>query len=259
MLFDLRGKRRRLVQVVYAVLAVLFFVSFIGFGIGSDATGGIFDALGIGGSNTSSSSSSAQFDDQIESAEQKLRQDPKDEKALAQLASIHFQAGKSALEIDEEAQQEVVTDEARTQFDESVQAWERYLKLEPNPNANTAGLVVQSYVYLNDAEGAAKTQQIIADARPSSGSYGNLALYRYFAGDITGGDAAAKKALAEADPATRASTKRQLDQTRELAIKQEKQLKKQSKNAQEAPPGENPLQSPLGGLGGAQPTPQPAP
>src|SRR4029450_9629076 len=96
MLFDLRGKRRRLVQVVYAVLAVLFFVSFIGFGIGSDATGGVFDALGIGGSNTSSSSSSAQFDDQIESAEQKLQQDPKDEKALAQLASIHLQAGQSA-------------------------------------------------------------------------------------------------------------------------------------------------------------------
>jgi hypothetical protein len=257
MLFDLRGKRRRVVQVVYAALAALFFISFVGFGIGSDATGGIFDALGLGGSDTSTSSSSAQFDDQIESAEQKAQQDPKDEKAQEQLASLHFQAGKSALEVDQETQQEVVTDEARTQFDESVQAWERYLKLAPDPSPNTAGLVVQSYVYLNDAQGAAKTQQIIADARPSSGAYGNLALYRYASGDIAGGDDAAKQAVAEADAATRGSTKRQLEQTRKLAIKQKEQLKEQSKNAQQAPPGENPLQSPLGGLGGAQPAPQP--
>ena len=32
MLFDLQGKRRKVVQVVYAVLAALFFISFVGFG-----------------------------------------------------------------------------------------------------------------------------------------------------------------------------------------------------------------------------------
>ncbi len=35
MLFDLRGKRRRLVQVVYATLAALFLIGFVGFSIGS--------------------------------------------------------------------------------------------------------------------------------------------------------------------------------------------------------------------------------
>jgi tetratricopeptide (TPR) repeat protein len=259
MLFDLRGKRRRLVQVVYAVLAALFFISFIGFGIGSDATGGIFDALGIGGSDTSSTSSNPQFESEIDAAEQKLDQNPKDEKALLKLARVHSLAGRTALEADPETGQPVVTDEARTQFDDSVQAWERYLKLAPKPDANAAGLVVQSYVYLNDAEGAAKTQQIVADARPSSGAFGNLALYLYASGDIAGGDAAAKKAVAEAEPTQRKSIEKQLEQTKKVAVKQLEQLKKQSKNAQNAPPGENPLQAPLGGLGGAQPAPQPAP
>ena len=51
MIFDLKsGKRRRVVQVVFGVLAFIFFISFVGFGIGSGSAGGIFDALGIGGS-----------------------------------------------------------------------------------------------------------------------------------------------------------------------------------------------------------------
>ena len=63
MIFDLKsGKRRRVVQVVFGFLAFIFFISFVGFGIGSDVTGGIFDALGIGGG---SSSSDPQYEQQI--------------------------------------------------------------------------------------------------------------------------------------------------------------------------------------------------
>ena len=51
MLFDLKtGKRRRVVQVVFGFLAFIFFISFVGFGIGSDVSGGLFDAIGLGGS-----------------------------------------------------------------------------------------------------------------------------------------------------------------------------------------------------------------
>jgi hypothetical protein len=50
MIFDLKsGKRRRVVQVVFGFLAFIFFISFVGFGIGSDVSGGIFDAIGLGG------------------------------------------------------------------------------------------------------------------------------------------------------------------------------------------------------------------
>ncbi len=245
MLFDLQGKRRRVVQVVYAVLAALFLISFVGFGIGSNATGGIFDALGIGGGD--SGSSNPQYQSQIDAQEAKLATNAKDERALQDLARLHFLAGQSALETDQSGQP-TVTDEAKTQFDQSVKAWERYLKQQKKkPDANLAGLVVQSYVYLNDAEGAAATQQIVADARPSQGAYANLALYLYAGGEFGAGDAAAKKAVAEADSSQRKSLKRQLDQIAKQAHKQQKAIEKAAKNA---PQGQNPLQNPLSGGSG---------
>ena len=69
MLFDLRGKRKRAVQVVYASLAVIFLVGFVGFSIGSgNAPGGLLDAIGLGGNGGSGGSLSTQFDSQINSA-----------------------------------------------------------------------------------------------------------------------------------------------------------------------------------------------
>ena len=59
MIFDLKsGKRRRVVQIVFGFLAFVFFISFVGFGIGSDVSGGIFDAIGLGGNDTSSTPAS---------------------------------------------------------------------------------------------------------------------------------------------------------------------------------------------------------
>jgi hypothetical protein len=254
MLFDLRGKRRRLIQVVYAVLAALFLISFVGFGIGSDVSGGIFDALGVGGGD--SSSSNPQYEEEIEEAEQRLQQDPKDERALLTLAETHYLAGQSALEADETTGQPVITDEARVQLDESVSAWERYLKQTKQPTANVAALVVQAYVLLNDARGAAEAQRIVAEDRPSQGAYSNLALYLYASGDFEGGDEAAAKAVAEADPSQRKTVQRQLDRIAESARRFEQ---KQEKAAEKAPQGQNPLQAPLGGGGlGAPTAPAPA-
>src|SRR5262245_46136325 len=123
MLFDLSsGKRKRVVQVVYTLLAILFAVSFIGFGIGSDATGGIFDALGIGGNDNSSDDPA--FDQDIDDAEAAIAADPKDEKAYQDLISVRFQAGNSELDADETTGQVTLTTEAETQFREAISAWE---------------------------------------------------------------------------------------------------------------------------------------
>lgn len=245
MLFDLSGKRRRVVQVVYGVLAVLFAVSFVGFGIGSDAAGGIFDALGFGGSN--GSAGNPQYEEEIEAAEKRLQQDPKDERALLALARVHFLAGQAEVEVNEDTGAPVVTGDARTQFAESVDSWERYLEVESGDlNVDAARLVVQAYVGLEDADGAAASQEIVAQDTPSAGAYGTLAFYRYAAGQIPKGDEAAKRALAEAEPSQRAQLREQLDQV----AKQAKRLKKaQAKLPQGGATGENPLESPLGGLG----------
>jgi tetratricopeptide (TPR) repeat protein len=250
MLFDLRGKRKRVVQVVYAALAVLFAVSFVGFGIGSDAAGGIFDALGFGSGG--SDTSNPQYEQQIEDAEARLAEDPKDEKALLDLASVRFLAGQAELDVDEATGAPVLTDEARTQLVEATAAWERYLATKPKqPDEGIAGQIVQAYVLLEDAEGAASAQEVIAESSPSTNTYGNLALYHYVAGEIPPGDAAAQKAVAEAPKTQQAQTEKQLDKLRE-------QAQAQAKAAEEAAPqGEEAFGNPLQDLGGTPTTPAP--
>ena len=49
MLFDLQGKRRRVVQVTYLGLAILMGGGLVLAGIGSDASGGLLDAFKGGG------------------------------------------------------------------------------------------------------------------------------------------------------------------------------------------------------------------
>jgi hypothetical protein len=260
-LFDLKsGKRRRVVQVVFGGLAVLFAVGFLGFGIGGETGGGgILDAVGLGGDDAGSGN--PQFDEQIDDAEAQVAADPKDEKALLELAEVRYQAGQVELEADPETGTAVLTEESRTQFEASLDAWERYLDLKPDkPDPGTAALVAQAYVQLNDAEGAAAAQEIVAEDNPSSGTYGNLALYRYAAGDIEGGDEAAELAVQEAEPSQRKTIEKQLAQLSEQAQALQKELAKQAKTGgEEAAPPADPFGD-LGGIGGTGTAPTaPAP
>jgi hypothetical protein len=259
-LFDLKsGKRRRVVQVVFGGLAVLFAVGFLGFGIGGETGGGgILDAVGLGGDG---GSGNPQFDEQIDDAEAQVEADPKDEKALLELAEVRYQAGQIELESDPETGAPVLTEESRTQFEASLDAWERYLDLKPDkPDPGTAALVAQAYVQLNDAEGAAAAQEIVAEDNPSSGTYGNLALYRYAAGDIEGGDEAADRAVQEAEPSQRETIEKQLAQLSEQAQALKKELAEQAeKGGEEAAPPADPFGD-LGGIGGTGTAPTaPAP
>ena len=116
MLFDLQsGKRRRVVQVVFGTMAVLFGASFLFFGIGSDASGGLADLFGFG--TNSQNTGNPQFDEQIEDAEDAVAADPKNEKALLELAEVRYQAGQFQLEADPETGQPIVTEGARANFE----------------------------------------------------------------------------------------------------------------------------------------------
>lgn len=244
MLFDLRGKRRRVVQVVYATLAGLFLVGFVAFGIGSDVSGGFADLFNSGGSGGSVSS---QFDDQIDAANAQLATDPKDTTALLKLAEYEYLKGSQGVSQDQESGEISVSDEAHTELGKAVDAWEKYLRVnEGKPNPSVAPQIVNAYVFLNDAGGAAETQRIVVEDRPSLGAYNQLAYYLYIAGDISGGDEAAKQAVAEAPKPQRAEINKQLEQLRTQAVKLRKQQAKAQKNAPPTTPGANPLQSPFG-------------
>jgi len=74
MLFDLKGKRRRTVQVTYVGLAFLMAAGLIGAGIGSGTSGGIFDLFG-GGSGKSTANKTVEK--RITVAERALQINPR--------------------------------------------------------------------------------------------------------------------------------------------------------------------------------------
>ncbi|MDQ3102957.1 MAG: hypothetical protein M3Q53_03860 [Actinomycetota bacterium] len=260
MLFELGGKRKRVIQVIYVFLALLLGVGLVGLGIGGDANGGIFNALGIGGDDATQTDPA--FDNQIERAEADLAADPKDEKALTTLARVHFLSAQTALVSDEQGNTSI-SDEAIAEYNEAVDAWERYMATKPqDPDDDVAALIVQAYANLAGTDpsasateeqlaGAFRAAQIVAEARPSSGTFVTLATYAYFAGEGEVAEQARADALAEASDST---TKSQINQQIDSAQAQAKLVEKQL--AQSAP-DKSQLENPLEGLGGSSSAPVP--
>jgi hypothetical protein len=249
-LFDLRsGKRRRAVQIVYSLLAVSFLIGFVFFGVGTGGLGSISDIFGGGGS--SSGSLSSQYDDQINAANARLAKDPRNEQALLRLAKYEYLKGKQGITQDPTTGQPSVSQDAHTELGRAADAWTKYLRVTNKPDATVAALLVNAFIFLNDASGAARTEAIVAADQPSQNSYGTLAIFRYLGGDIPAGDAAAKKAENLAPKSVRKQVSKQLATYRKQGLKLKKQ---QAKAAKSAPPpttpGANPLQSPFGGVGG---------
>jgi tetratricopeptide (TPR) repeat protein len=250
MLFELGGKRKRVIQVIYVCLAGLMFIALVGFGIGgATGGGGIFDALGIGGSNTSSD---PQYDQQIDNAQQALQANPKDEKALLKLARYNFLEGQTSVDVDAQGRS-TLTDETLNSYRAATDAWERYLATHPKqPDDNVAGLMLNVYsstagtdpsTLERDVTGAFKSAQIVADARPSLGSYVDLATWAYLAGDDKTGAKAEKQALSEApDSSTKKQVQAQITQAKQQRALVVKALKQNA-------PDQSQLQDPLGGLG----------
>lgn len=254
MLFDLRGKRKRVVQVVYVALAVLFLFGFIGFGIGvGGGPGGIFDALGLT-NNSDTGSGTAQFQDEIDAAHEKLAKDPNNSAALLKLAQNEYLVGKEGVTQDQSTGQISMTNDAHTAFGQAADAWNKYLKVNKGkPDAGVAAQMVYVYAFLGDGDGAIEAQRIVAENQPSSNTYGTLAQFQYLSGDVAGGDATAKKAVSLASGQQAKAVQQQLDQLRKQGLQVQKQQKKAKQQAGGASttPGENPLQAPFGGTAGA--------
>ena len=91
MLFDLKGKRKRVVQVTYLGLAVLFGGSLVLFGTGSSVSGGLIDAITGNNSNATTSV----FQDQVDRTKKAVRADPKSEQAWLDLTRAEFNLAAS--------------------------------------------------------------------------------------------------------------------------------------------------------------------
>jgi tetratricopeptide (TPR) repeat protein len=263
MLFDLKGRRKRFIQVSYVILAFLFAVGLIGFGIGGGVSGGFFDAITGGGGGGGGSDISKK---EAQRAERAVRANPKNERAWLALARAEYNSAVSGDDYNRNTGE--FSEGAGDVLGRTTRAWERYLALDPKkPDPTAATLVIRAYaaqIQLGSTDSplrafkrAGEAQEIIAKARPSSIAYFQLAQIRYAIGRIEQGDRAADEAIRRTPRDQRNTVRAQLDDGRKEGLKAKRQVKKAEEQADEAarkarrsgqdPFGATPGQSPLGG------------
>lgn len=251
MLFDLTGRRKHVVRVVYAILALLM-------------GGSLFLAVGPfnlaeliepGGSTSATSS----LDDQAERIEKRLVSDPKDEGLLLSLARTRILAGNTLVETDPETGATTVSPEARAEFEQGVLVWSRYVKSAQKASPTVAQLAGRAYFNLAETsgslgeteenlQGAAAAQRLAAKGQPNVNSLSTLAIYEYFSGNFNGGDRAVKQAVGEAE--SKAAAKEIEDQMKDYRKRGKAWQKQSQKIAKEqSKRGREELEGGFGGFG----------
>jgi hypothetical protein len=274
-LFDLQsGKRRRVVQITFGTLAAIFAISFVFFGVGSGGIGGIGDLLGSGGGGNGDASSA--FDEDIEAAEARLAVNPSDTAALSELVTLHFQAGRQA--VDENG---ALTSDGEEELRLGADAWNKYVKAsKSNVDTGVATIAFQTFDALGatsfvearastssaealtavnaavaDWEAAAETNRILVERQPTSANYTRLAYYLHLSGQTEAADQAAEQAK-KAKGGTPADVDAQTQQAKALGTQLQAAIKQLTKEQQATGGGatgggENPLGGLGGGLGGS--------
>jgi len=239
MVFDIRGRRKNVVKVVYAILAILMGLSLF-LVVGPAPLSDLFG----GGSSTSNAAS--QFEDQAERLEVKLKKEPENPDLLLALTRSQINAGNALVEGNPETGEIAYGPDSRQKLAEASETWTKYLKATDEPSSSGAQVAAQALFVLaqtsrtgNESEAnvraAAKAQQIVAEARPSIGSLSTLAIYRYYAFDYTGAEEAGKKALTFANTKfERENLENELDETSKRGHEFEKQLAEIEKEAKKA-------------------------
>jgi hypothetical protein len=190
MLFDIRGKRKRLIQVTYVTLAVLFGASLVLFGTGSGVSGGLFDAFSGGGGADKSV-----FVQQVDDTKKRVQRNPRSEKLRLDLVRAELNVAASPEGSD--SQTGSLTDKGRQAVTEAAAAWEAYLKLKPKKvDAGAGQFAALAYGALQEYDRAVATQAIVVRGKPSASAYFQLADFAWRAGENAKGDAAAKRAIA---------------------------------------------------------------
>ena len=215
MLFDLRGGRRRTVQAVYILLAVLMGGGLVLFGIGGNVSGGLVDAITAGGGSTGNET----YQRRVDQAVAETRANPRDASAWADLARARFQLASTSESLD--VNTGTWNPEGKRVLGQAAAAWQRHLELAGVRKADdgVAGLMVQAYGPggLNQPANAVRAQEVITEARPKSATFARLALLAYSAGQLRKGDLASQKALSLTDKDLRRSLKQDLDAARRQA------------------------------------------
>src|SRR5512146_1910343 len=184
LVFDTRGKRKHVVRVVYAILALLMGGSLF------LVTGGV-NLGSLLGNSSSTGSASKLFEEQAERLEGRLVKDPNNEQMLLALTRARINSGNAQIEVVSETEVPTVSPEAHKELEAGYEAWTRYLKQAKEPSPTAAQLVAGTFFRLAESSTslleseesiakATKAQKIAAAQSPSLGSLSTLAIYQYF-------------------------------------------------------------------------------
>lgn len=253
MVFDIRGRRKHVVKVVYAVLAVLMGASLF-LVVGPVNIGNLL------GNQTGGGNAAAPYEEQAARIEHRLKKSPEDPAELLALTRARINAGNQLSERTSEGVLQVKP-EGREQLELASESWSEYLAATDRPNPIAAQQMAQTLFELarfangNEAEAnvraAAEAQKIAAEAKPSLNSLSTLAIFTMFTFDFAAANRAGKEAIKFAHTKfERENFENKLEEIEARAKEFQKQLtelKKASKGS-----GKKSIENPLsGGLTGS--------
>jgi hypothetical protein len=253
MLFDIRGKRRNVVKVVYAILALLMGLSLFLVTGGASLTG-LFNGSNSGGSAV------AGLEEQSERIERKLVKDPENPDLLLALTKSQINVSNQLVNVNESAGVVEQTPESRAEMQQASQNWSKYLEVVDKPSAGAAAVVAPALYSLGlqgqtpqeietNMKAAANAQQIVVDQRPNLNSWSTLAIYRYLSLEFPAGDKAGEEAKKlTSSKFERENLENQLEEYSKGAREFQKQIKAQEQASKGA--GKAQIENPFGSLGG---------
>jgi hypothetical protein len=258
MVFDIRGRRRHVVKVVYAILAILMALSLF-------LVTGVFNPNTLFGSGSSGESAASTFEKQAETIETRLAKTPDDEALMVNLTRTHINAANARLTSAQENGSQGEAEEAKHQLALASESWSKYLEATKEPSAGVAIQVAPALFQLaefsssveeslENVKAATEAEEIVADQRKDLNSWSTLSFYALFAQNYKLAEEAKEEAVKLANSKfERESFENKFEEVEKNAREFGKRLKleKASKAQGGANGGKESLENPIQGLGGA--------
>lgn len=253
MVFDIRGRRRHVVKVVYAILALLM-------GLSLFLVTGAININSILGTGSSSESAASGLEQQAEHIEAKLVKTPEDENLLGNLTRTRVSVA-NAMITEGAGESQSGVEEVKQQLALASEGWSRYVKAADEPGAGLAIQVAPALFQLAELSSTAQealenvkagteAEEIVAKGRPSVNSFSTLAFYTLFTQNYKAAEAAKEEAAKLAGTKfARESFENKYGEVEKNAKEFGKQLKAE-KATKSKSAGKESLESPLQGLGG---------
>ncbi len=254
MVFDIRGRRRHVVKVVYAILAILMAASLF-------LVTGAININSIFGTSSSGESAAASFEKQAEHIEAKLVKMPEDEDLLAGLTRSRINAANSMI-TNGKGESTGGIEEIKHQLALASEAWSKYVEAAKEPSAGLAIQVAPAMFQLaelstsgpealENIKAATEAEQIVAEQRNDLNSWSTLALYALFAQNFKLAEEAKEEAVTLANTKfERESFENKYEEVEKNAKEFGKRLKIEKATKSQTGGGKESLENPIQGLYG---------